>query len=168
MPPLCLNVPMNRVLIRAALTVLGAGRPAQFPRVAPPPPCRAKVAAPALLIDECGGSSSRPKVAVSRCSRYRRCRAGYLAVALPDRFASDWRGSSLSRQIRRSIRMISAPWQSTKEVEVVLHRRGQPVPTWRASFPATNRYGPLKKLSCVVCPPWSAGGSADAQRVAND
>ena len=62
----CLNMPMSKTLAGALLTLLAA-KPlaAQFPRLAPPPPCKASYSSPALLTYWPGANrDNRPKVAV--------------------------------------------------------------------------------------------------------
>ena len=161
-----LNVPMSKALAGAILFLLAA-KPlaAQFPRLAPPPPCRTIYRAPALLTYWTGVSrENRPKVAVfSLQPDVDDAGRVYLSVALPDRIrqrlalspkvrvategsVSRAMSDARSRQDSAAI-LLNADYVVTgrilildnrQEVEVVLHRRGLPEPAWQASFRATT------------------------------
>ena len=163
-----LNVPMPRSLatVAALLAILAAPAAAQFPRLAPPPPCRATIAAPALLTHWAGGPArdSRPKVAVFNLEpEIDDAARVYLAVAVPERIrqrlsrehglrvAPDGSVSramydAKSRTDSAAV-LLGADFlitgrllivESRQEVELVLNRRGQVAPAWRASFRATT------------------------------
>ncbi len=162
-----LNVSSTRAAIGTLLVVFVAQpAAAQFPRLAPPPPCRASFAAPALLSywASDAGRDSRRKVAVfSLQPDVDDAGRVYLAVALPDRIrqrlAQDPRlriasegsvaramSDARSRQDSAGV-LLGAEYlvsgrllliRSQQEVEVVLQRRGQAVPVWRATFRATT------------------------------
>lgn len=162
-----LTVPMNRSLAGVALLVLlAAPAAAQFPRLAPPPPCRARVAAPALLSYWPGTAArdGRPKVAVfSLEPDVDDANKVYLAFSLPDRIrqrlsedpalrvASEWSVSramvdTRSRQDSAGV-LLGADFLVTgrlviqrdrQEVEMVLHGRGRSDPLWEATFRATT------------------------------
>src|SRR5687768_7977465 len=156
---------MHRLLATALLLLLAA-KPtaAQFPRLAPPPPCKATYSAPALLSYWPASRDNRPKVAVfSLQPDIDDAGRVYLAVALPDRIRQRL---SLNPKIRVSTegsvsralldarsrpdsaaRLLDADYTVTgrlllyngrQEVEVVLSRPGQPAPVWQASFRATT------------------------------
>jgi tetratricopeptide (TPR) repeat protein len=137
---------------------------AQFPRLAPPPPCKATYSAPALLSYWPASRDNRPKVAVfSLQPDIDDAGRVYLAVALPDRIRQRL---SLDPKIRVSTegsvsralldarsrpdsaaKLLDADYTVTgrlllyngrQEVEVVLSRPGQPAPVWQASFRATT------------------------------
>ena len=56
---------MKRAVLGIAwLTVTAQPLAAQFPRLAPPPPCKASISAPAYVSYWAGASDARPKVAV--------------------------------------------------------------------------------------------------------
>jgi tetratricopeptide (TPR) repeat protein len=161
-----LNVPMRRRL-PAALLLLFTATPlaAQFPRLSPPPPCKASYSAPALLSYwPAAGRDNRPKVAVfSLQPDVDDAGRVYLAVALPGRIRQRL---SLDPKIRVSTegsvsralldarsrpdsaaKLLGADYTVTgrlllydgrQEVEVVLSRPGQPAPAWQASFRATT------------------------------
>jgi len=158
---------MSRAVIGAALAVLSArSAAAQFPRLAPPPPCRASFSAPALLgywASEPARDSRRKIAVFSLQPDVDDAGRVYLAVALPDRirqrlsedprlrvasegsvaramsdarFRQDSAGVLLGADYLVSGRLLLDG--SRQEVEVVLQRRGQPVPVWRATFRATT------------------------------
>ena len=165
--PNYLNVPMSRRLAAAALFLLFTAKPlaAQFPRLSPPPPCKANYSAPALLSYWPAASrDNKPKVAVfSLQPDVDDAGRVYLAVALPDRIRQRL---SLDPKIRvttegsvsralldaksrqdSAAKLLDADYTVTgrlflydgrQEVEVVLNRPGQPVPVWQASFRATT------------------------------
>ena len=160
------NVPMSKTLVAALLTLLAA-KPmaAQFPRLAPPPPCKATYTAPAILSYWTGASrDNRPKVAVFTLQPdVDDAGRVYLAVALPDRIrhrlalnpkirvategsVSRALNDARSRQDSAAV-LLGADYLVTgrillldnrQEVEVVLHKRGQTAPAWQASFRATT------------------------------
>jgi tetratricopeptide (TPR) repeat protein len=157
---------MSKVLAGALLTLLAA-KPmaAQFPRLAPPPACKTTYTAPALLSYWTGANrDNRPKVAVfSLQPDVDDAGRVYLSVALPDRIRQRL---SLDPKIRvategtvsramsdarsrhdSAATLLDADYLVTgrllilnneQEVEVVLHRRGQPAPAWQATFRATT------------------------------
>ena len=160
------NVPMSKTLAGALLTLLAA-KPlaAQFPRLAPPPPCKTNYSAPALLSYWTGPNrDNRPKIAVfSLQPDVDDAGRVYLSVALPDRIrqrlALDPKirvatEGTVSRAMSdaksrpdSAARLLNADYLVTgrilifdnrQEVEVVLHRSGQPAPVWQASFRATT------------------------------
>ena len=204
-----LNVPMSRVLAGALLSLLAA-KPlaAQFPRLAPPPPCRTTYSSPALLSYWPGTNrDNRPKVAVfSLQPDVDDAGRVYLSVALPDRIrerlARDPRilvatEGSVSRalNIARSRQDSAAAllnadylvsgriliFNDRQEVEVVLHKRGQPAPAWQASFRATTSLksveesivrGLSRALGLRAAPPvpkgWPRGDAAHDAILAGD
>ena len=162
----CVNVPMRKHLAGMVLTFLAA-QPlaAQYPRLAPPPPCKTSYSAPALLTYWTGANrDNRPKVAVfSLQPDVDDAGRVYLALALPDRIrqrlALDPKirvatEGSVSRAMNdarsrpdSAAALLDADYLVTgrifilddrQEVEVVLYRRGQPAPAWQASFRATT------------------------------
>jgi len=163
-----LSVPMLRTnaVGAALLALLAAQAGAQFPRLAPPPPCRATIVAPALLSYWAGGPArdSRPKVAVFALEpEIDDAARVYLAIALPERIRqrlsrdpglrvasegsvsramSDARSRADSAAILlRADFLITGRLlivDARQEVELVLHRRGEPIPAWQASFRATT------------------------------
>lgn len=159
-----------RLPLAGALLLFLAAKPlaAQFPRLAPPPPCKASTfSSPALLSYWTGTPrDNRPKVAVfSLNPDVDDAGRVYLAVALPDRIrhrlsvdrklqiATE---GSVSRAMADSrsrpdsaASLLDADYLVTgrilllnnqQEVEVVLHRAGQPVPLWQATFRATTSF----------------------------
>jgi tetratricopeptide (TPR) repeat protein len=164
--PNYLNVPMH-ISLPTVLLLMLAAKPmaAQFPRLAPPPPCKATYSAPALLSYWPAGSrDNRPKVAVfSLQPDIDDAGRVYLAVALPDRIrhrlALDPKvrvstEGSVSRALLEArsradsaAKLLDADYTVTgrlllyngrQEVEVILSRPGQPAPVWQASFRATT------------------------------
>jgi tetratricopeptide (TPR) repeat protein len=157
---------MHRRLAAAFLLIFTA-KPlaAQFPRLAPPPPCKATYSAPAFLSYwSASNRDDRPKVAVfSLQPDVDDAGRVYLAVALPERIrqrlsldpkirvASE---GSVSRALLdarsrpdSAAKLLDADYTVTgrlllydgrQEVEVVLSRPGQPAPVWQASFRATT------------------------------
>jgi tetratricopeptide (TPR) repeat protein len=139
---------------------------AQFPRLAPPPPCRAEVAAPAFLNywNAASARDSRPKLVifgldpeVDDASR------GYLAVALPERvrqrFSTERRlRVATEASVARALTSARARQDSAatilgadyvfsgrlvvlgdrQEFDLVLTRPGNAAALWRASFRATT------------------------------
>lgn len=160
-----LNVPMHRGLGIILLAFAAQPLAAQFPRLAPPPPCRASIRAPALLSYWPGATSgNRPKVAVfSLQPDVDDASKVYLAFSLPDRIrqrlsedrrlrvATEWSVSramvdARSRQDSAGI-LLGADYivtgrlliqEDRQEVEVMLQRPGKPAPLWQASFRATT------------------------------
>ena len=160
------NVPMRKPLAGVILSLLAA-KPlaAQYPRLAPPPPCKATYSAPALLTYWPGANrDNRPKVAVfSLQPDVDDAGRVYLAVALPDRIrqrltldpkirvategsVSRAMSDARSRQDSAAV-LLNADYLVTgrilildnrQEVEVVLNRRGESAPAWQASFRATT------------------------------
>src|SRR5687767_6866485 len=160
------NVPMSNVLA-GALLILITAKPlaAQFPRLAPPPPCKTTYSAPALLSYWTGVNRDyRPKVAVfSLQPDVDDAGRVYLSIALPDRIrerlsldpkirvategsVSRAMSDARSRQDSAAV-LLDADYLVTgrllilnnqQEVEVVLQRRGQPAPAWQATFRATT------------------------------
>jgi tetratricopeptide (TPR) repeat protein len=159
---------MSKALAGAMLTLLAA-KPlaAQFPRLAPPPPCKASYASPALLTYWTGSGSTRenrPKVAVFTLQPdVDDAGRVYLSVALPDRIRQRLAlnpkirvatEGSVSRAMNdaksrpdSAATLLNADYLVTgrililndrQEVEVVLHRRGRSEPAWQASFRATT------------------------------
>jgi tetratricopeptide (TPR) repeat protein/TolB-like protein len=157
-----------RRLLAGALLFIVAAKPlaAQFPRLAPPPPCKATFAAPALLSYWSANVTrdNRPKVAVFTLEPdVDDAGRVYLAVGLPDRIrhrlalssklrvategtVSRAMADARSRQDSAAA-LLGADYRVTgrimifdnrQEVEVVLHRAGLPVPVWQASFRATT------------------------------
>ena len=160
------NVPMSKILAGAFLTLLAA-KPlaAQFPRLAPPPPCKTTYTSPTLLSYWTGESrDNRPKVAVfSLQPDVDDAGRVYLSIALPDRIrqrlalnpkirvATEGTVSRAMSDARSrpdsAATLLKADFTVTgrilifdnrQEVEVVLHRRGQSAPAWQASFKATT------------------------------
>lgn len=158
---------MKRAVTGIALLALAA-QPvaAQFPRLAPPPPCRANISAPPYLSYWSGGNGrdGRPKVAVFALQPdIDDAVRVYLSVALPDRIrqrlalepklrlASE---GSVSRALSDARAredsagtLLGADYIVTgrllifgerQEVEMVLQRPGNPAPVWQASFRATT------------------------------
>ncbi len=160
---------MSRVFFGASLVALLAPcAGAQFPRLAPPPPCRATVngSAPAYLGYWSASRDARPKVAVfalqadvDDASRV------YLAAALPERIrerlslaprlrvASEGSVSRAMTDARArtdsAAVLLRADYVITgrllllgdhQEVEMVLQRPGQAAPVWQASFRATTSF----------------------------
>jgi hypothetical protein len=81
---------MNKAVYGVALlAVLAMPAAAQFPRLAPPPPCRAKIGASPILAHWTSAAATRgnrPKVAIfSLQPDIDDAGKVYLAVALPDR-----------------------------------------------------------------------------------
>jgi tetratricopeptide (TPR) repeat protein/TolB-like protein len=160
---------MSRVFCGATLVALLASHAgAQFPRLAPPPPCRATVngGAPSYLGYWTASRDGRPKVAVFALqadvddgSRV------YLAAALPERIrarlsvsprlrvateGSVLRAMTDARASKDSAAvLLRADYIITgrllihgdhQEVEMVLERPGQAAPVWQASFRATTSF----------------------------
>lgn len=162
-----LSVPMKNVLRGVAL-LAGLATPAlaQFPRLAPPPPCRADVARPSYLQywNAAASRDARPKLVVfgldpevDDASRV------YLSVALPERIrqrfalerrlrvateASVARAMSAARARQDSAaRLLDADYVVSgrlfvqgdrQEFDLVLTRPGNAAAVWRASFRATT------------------------------
>ena len=160
---------MKTIIVGATLiSVVASQGAAQFPRLAPPPPCRANIASSSLLAYWPGaaGRDSRPRVAVfplrpdiDDADRV------YLALALPERIrerlsteprirvASE---GSVARALMEArarqdsaARLLGANYVVTgrlliqgegQEVEVVLQRVGQATPVWKTSFRATTSF----------------------------
>jgi TolB-like protein/tetratricopeptide (TPR) repeat protein len=161
-----LTVRMNRPIIGLSLLVVAASPvAAQFPRLAPPPPCRTEGPRQAAVFwPASSASDKRPKIAVfSFQSDVDDATKVYLAFSLPDRIrhrlaldrglrvATEWSVSralndSKARQDSAAARL-DADFVVTgrllilgdqQEVEVELLRPGQPQPVWHASFRATT------------------------------
>lgn len=158
---------MKRILA-GGLFLAGSAQPlaAQFPRLAPPPPCRVSVTAPASLHYWPGATArdNRPKLAIFGLQPdVDDVGKVYLAVAIPERIrqrlstdpsirvASE--GSVSRALVNARSRQDSAAllldadyviggrlliFRDQQEVEVELRKRGQPTPVWRASFRATT------------------------------
>ena len=149
------------VFIFLAATPLAA----QFPRLAPPPPCKTTFSASAVLSYwPSVASDKRPKVAVfSLQPDVDDAGRVYLAVALPDRIrnrlaldskiqvategtVSRALGDSRSRLDSAAVLLRADFYVSGRmlitngrqEVEVVLHQTKKPVPVWQATFRATT------------------------------
>lgn len=162
-----LIVPMSRAVARAFLLTLAA-QPvaAQFPRLAPPPPCRANVSTPGYLASWPAPTArdTRKKIVVfglqpdvDDISKV------YLAAAIPERIRQRL---SLSPNLRvategsvsRALNDVRSRQDSAglllgadyivtgrllildarQEVEVILQRPGHPAPLWQATFRATT------------------------------
>lgn len=161
-----LSVSMNRPVVGFwLLAFVAEPLAAQFPRLAPPPPCRASFSAPALLSYWPGAArGNRPKVAVfSLQPDVDDANKVYLAFSLPDRIrqrlsedprlrvATEWSVSramvdARSRQDSAG-KLLDADYIATgrlliqgdrQEIEVMLQRPGKPAPLWQASFRATT------------------------------
>ena len=157
---------MTRALAGAVLLLIAA-KPlaAQFPRLAPPPPCKATWSAPTLLAYwPSTARENRPRVAVFPLqAEIDDAGRVYLSVALPDRIrerlsldprvrvategtVSRALSDARSRQ-DSAARLLGADYVVTgrllivnnrQEVEVLLNRPGQEAPIWQASFRATT------------------------------
>jgi tetratricopeptide (TPR) repeat protein/TolB-like protein len=139
---------------------------AQFPRIAPPPPCRASISGPYFLSYWNGtpARDARPKIAVfSLVPDVDDASRIYLAAALPERIRERL---SLSPRLRvasegsvsramfeakgrsdSAAALLDADYIVTgrlaiqgdrQQVEMVLQRPGNPTPLWQASFRATT------------------------------
>ena len=160
---------MKTIVVGATLvTVLASPGAAQFPRLAPPPPCRANIASSSLLAFWSGAAArdSRPRVAVfSLQPDVDDAERVYLALALPERIrerlsteprirvASE---GSVARALTEArarkdsaARLLGADYfvngrliiqGESQEVEVVLQRAGQATPVWKTSFRATTSF----------------------------
>jgi tetratricopeptide (TPR) repeat protein len=159
---------MSRILLGATLlaVLLPPAAGAQFPRLAPPPPCRATITGPAYIgyWNGNGGRDGRPKLAVFALQQDVDDAAKvYLAAALPERLrerlsvsprlriateGSVARAMSDARQrVDSAAALLDADYivsgrlfilGDRQEVEMSLHRRGRPEPIWQASFRATT------------------------------
>lgn len=157
---------MSKALAGAVLLCFAA-KPlaAQFPRLAPPPPCKADWSAPTLLSYWPGNArDNRPKIAVFALqAEIDDAGRVYLSVALPDRIrerlsvdsrvhvategtVSRALSDARSRQ-DSAARLLDADYIVTgrllivnnrQELEVLLQRPGQQAPVWQASFRATT------------------------------
>jgi tetratricopeptide (TPR) repeat protein len=161
------SVSVKRAVTGIVVLTLAA-RPlaAQFPRLAPPPPCRTTIAAPAYVSYWSGGNGrdGRPKVAVFALQPDVDDAARvYLSVALPDRIRQRLTGErrlrvasegsvsralwdARARQDSAGI-LLGADYIVTgrlsilgdrQEVEMILQRPGNPQPVWQATFRATK------------------------------
>lgn len=158
---------MNKAVYGVALAAaLARPAAAQFPRLAPPPPCRARIAASPILAYWTGAATrdGRPKVAIFTLQPdIDDAGKVYLAVALPDRIrqrlsldprlrvategsVSRAMTNARSRQDSAGV-LLDADYlvagrllinSGRQEVEMVLQRPGQATPIWRASFRATT------------------------------
>jgi tetratricopeptide (TPR) repeat protein/TolB-like protein len=158
---------MSRVFSAAALVALMAPYAgAQFPRLAPPPPCRATVngGVPAYLGYWAATRDGRPKIAVfAMDANVDDASRVYLANALPERIRERLSASPRLRvategSVARAMTDARARSDSAaillradyiitgrllilgqrQEVEMVLQRPGQAAPVWQASFRATT------------------------------
>ena len=157
---------MKRAVTGLAVLALTASPvAAQFPRLAPPPPCRSTIIAPAYVSYWAGaGRDGRAKVAVfSLHPDVDDAARVYLSVALPERLrqrlslvpklrvategsVSRAMSDARSRQDSAAI-LLGADYivsgrlfilGDQQEVEMVLQRPGNPAPLWQASFRATT------------------------------
>ena len=164
-----LSVPMKSAVTGIAVLALAVSPlAAQFPRLAPPPPCKARIASPAYLAywPSMTGRDTRTKVAVfSLQADVDDAARVYLSTALPERIrqrlsaepklrvaaegtVSRALADARSRQDSAGI-LLGADFLVTgrlfiqddrQEVEMTLMRRGQPAPIWQASFRATTSF----------------------------
>lgn len=160
---------MHRALPGVFALVLAAPPvAAQFPRLAPPPPCKASVSSPVYLSywPSMAGRDTRTKVAVfSLQADVDDASRVYLSTALPERIrqrlsveaklrvaaegsVSRALSDARARQDSAGI-LLGADYYVTgrlfilndrQEVEVMLMRPGQPAPIWQASFRATTSF----------------------------
>jgi TolB-like protein len=162
-----LTVPMKSWLRGVAvLACLSTTAEGQFPRLAPPPPCRAEVPAPTFLSywSAAAARDSRPKLVVFGLDpEVDDAARGYLALALPERirqrFASERRlrvatEASVARAMTvargrqdSAAKILAADYVLTGRVlvqgeqqdfDLVLTRPGSTAAVWRASFRATT------------------------------
>ena len=152
----------------ALLTLAAQPVAAQFPRLAPPPPCKATISPPAYVAywPSISGRDSRIKIAVfSLQADVDDASRVYLSTALPERIrqrlslepklrvaaegsVSRALADARSRQDSAGI-LLGADYLVTgrlfilgerQEVEVMLLRPGQRAPIWQASFRATTSF----------------------------
>jgi tetratricopeptide (TPR) repeat protein/TolB-like protein len=162
-----LSVPMKNFLRGVALVATMASPAiAQFPRLAPPPPCKATGPAPSYLTywNSAAARDNRPKVVVFALEpQVDDANRLYLAVAVPERIrqrlARDSRiqvatEASVTRALSEArsrqdtaVRILDADYVLSgkllvdgerQEVQLVLTKPGQAAAVWQASFRATS------------------------------
>ena len=156
------------VTLIAVLALAAQPVAAQFPRLAPPPPCKASISSPAYLAywPSMAGRDTRAKIAVfSLQADVDDAAKVYLSIALPERIRqrlsvepklrvaaegtiSRALADARSRQDSAGV-LLGADYLVTgrlfilgdrQEVEVILLRPGQAKPIWQASFRATTSF----------------------------